>query len=61
MWKLEQYQARNKEITAFWNLAIIWSDDQIGDKTVVDNSPFILYIKFKYFDIFFNFLQVHLF
>ena len=43
-WKFEQNQAKNKEVTALWNLAISrgryskwWQ--------VVDNSPYVLYMK----------------
>ena len=50
-WKFQQSQAKNKEVTALWNLAISrgryskwWQ--------VVDNSPFVLYIKFHVFPLF---------
>ena len=50
-WKFEQNQAKNKEVTALWNLAISrgryskwWQ--------VVDNSPYVLYMKFHVFPLF---------
>ena len=50
-WKFEQNQAKNKEVTALWNLAISrgryskwWQ--------VVDNSPYVLYMKFHVFQLF---------
>ena len=49
-WKFEQNQAKNKEVTALWNLAIT-----IGQYSkwwqVVDNSPYmyVLYMKFHVF------------
>ena len=49
--KFEQNQAKNKEVTALWNLAISrgryskwWQ--------VVDNSPYVLYMKFHVFPLF---------
>ena len=47
-WKFEQNQVKNKEVTALWNLAIT-----IGRYSkwwqVVDNSPYVLYMKFYVF------------
>ena len=50
-WKFEQNQAKNKEVTPLWNLAISrgryskwWQ--------VVDNSPYVLYMKFHVFPTF---------
>ena len=50
-WKFEQNQAKNKEVTNLWNLAISrgryskwWQ--------VVDNSPYVLYMKFHVFPLF---------
>ena len=50
-WKFEQNQAKNKEVTALWNLAISrgryskwWQ--------VVDNSPYVLYMNLHVFPLF---------
>ena len=57
-WKFEQNQAKNKEVTALWNIAISrgryskwWQ--------VVDNSPYVLYMKFHVFPLFWWLRQFH--
>ena len=50
-WKFEQNQAKNKEGTALWNVEI--SRGQYSKWwQVVDNSPYVLYMKFHVFPLF---------
>ena len=57
-WKFEQNQAKNKEVTALWYLA-----NSRGRYSkwwqVVDNSPYVLYMKFHVFPLFWWLRQFH--
>ena len=50
-WKFEQNQAKNKEVTALWNLAISRGRYSKWWQVVV-NSPYVLYMKFHVFPLF---------